>query len=373
MSELVNEVSISVSVAPTGLGNFNVNNVALFTSEAFLSNTNNDAYRVYVSPSAVGTDFGTSSEAYQQALALFSQQPNILAGGGNLIIFPLVGGTEDLATALARVKDMIYFCGILSTVYPSGSARKTLADTVQALGDKILFLSSATYADVAGVFTDIRTAGDYNTVCLLHTASALQARLFAAAAAGRGMSVNFAGSRTANTLNLKQLATIPVDTGITQTYYNAAATAGVDLYVSYAGVSAYVSNGANKYFDQKYNLIWFVNQLKVNGFNALALVGTKIPQTEPGMSQLKGAYRQVCEAALNNGYVAPGAWNSAEWFGSQDDMINNILQRGYYIYSQPVNLQSQAVRVERIAPSVQIAAKLAGAIQQLNVVLSINA
>ena len=116
-----------------------------------------------------------------------------------------------------------------------------------------------------------------------------------------------------------------------------------------------------------------VTQLQVAGFNALATVGTKIPQTEPGMSLLKGAYRRVIEQALTNGYIAPGAWNSAEWFGSQDDMLANILQRGYYIYSQPVNLQLQADRELRKAPLIQIAIKQAGAIHSTSVVVSINA
>ncbi len=95
--------------------------------------------------------------------------------------------------------------------------------------------------------------------------------------------------------------------------------------------------------------MWFVGQLKVSGFNALLQTGTKIPQTEPSMSYLKSVYRAICDQAVNNGYVAPGAWNSSEWFGNQTDMINNILNKGYYIFSQPVNLQSASNRVHLYA------------------------
>lgn len=91
------------------------------------------------------------------------------------------------------------------------------------------------------------------------------------------------------------------------------------------------------------------------------------------MSLLKGSFRKVCEQAVKNGYVAPGSWNSAEWFGNQEDMINNILERGYYIYSQPVNEQSQANREARISPTIQIAIKLSGAVHSINVLLTINA
>jgi hypothetical protein len=373
MLELTNVISISVTEAPVGLGAYNINNLALFTSDQFLVNTGGDVYRVYVSAAAVGDDFGTGTETYSQAVAVFSQNPNILAGGGNLIIFPLTGGgTEALGTAIARTKDLIFYCGIISTAYGTNSGWKTLADTIQGYGDKILFIPSTTYSDVAGAFTDIMEASDSNTRCLYYSTSALTARLFAAAYASRAMSVNFAGSNTAITMNLKQLATIDPDDGVTQTYYNALATAGVDAYISYAGVSSVVSNGANRYFDEVYNLVWFVSALKVAGFNALAQVSNKIPQTEPGMSLLKSAYRSVCEQAKGNGYIGPGSWTSAEWFGVQGDMNNNILERGYYIYSAPVNLQATADRTAREAPLVQIAIKEAGAIHSSSVIVNIN-
>lgn len=43
-------------------------------------------YSIYTSPTQVGLDFGTSSRTYLQANGVFSQQPNILLGGGQLIV-----------------------------------------------------------------------------------------------------------------------------------------------------------------------------------------------------------------------------------------------------------------------------------------------
>lgn len=371
MLPITNVINISVSQQAALLGEFNVNNLALFTDDSFLVNPDDDDYRVYKSASAVLEDFGEGT-TYDMAVAIFSQQPNILAGNGALIIIP-IDYAETLVQAIERADALVSFCGILSTVYPSGSDRKTLADAVQAYTNKILFLPSATYSDVAGVFTDISDASDTRTRCLLYTTSDADSLLFAAAYAGRAMSVNFDGSNTAITMNMKQLVTIDPDEGITQTRYNACLTAGVDIYVSYQGIPAVVSTGGNGYFDDVYNLIWIINQLAVTGFNALVAVSTKIPQTEPGMSLIKGVFRKVCEQAVKNGYVAPGSWNSAEWFGVQEDMINNILERGYYIYSQPVNEQSQEDREERIAPLIQIALKMSGAVHSINVLVTLNA
>lgn len=455
MIAITNVIDVSVSVAPVGLGAFNVNNVGLFTTDQFLSNDDDDEYRVYVSPQAVGEDFGTNTETYDQAIAFFSQTPNVLNGGGALIIFPaenasngvisgitvqaagsgyhvndvltIAGGTggtakvlvisgtgqvlqialltggsaystgtgaattvapsggtgctinitsveniETLGDAIIRVKDLIFFCGIISTFLPSGSDRKTLADEIQSYGNKIWLLPSATEADIAGVFTDIKNAADYATRCLYYSTAALDSRLFAAAYAGRGFSVNFQASNGTLTMNLKQLATIDPDEGITQTLYSQCKTAGVDIYPSFGGVPDVASMGANKFFDQVYNLIWFVTSIQVAGYNALAQVSGKIPQTEPGMTVLKSAYRSVCELAVNNAYVAPGTWTSPETFGNQQDMLGNIIQRGFYIYSAPVSQQSKAAREVRTAPVVQIAIKEAGAIQESSVIVYIN-
>ena len=388
MLSLTNVISISVTQTPTGLGNFNINNLALFTNDPIpVTWTEGQEYGVYVSAAAVGEDFGTSSETYLQAVAVFSQSPNILTGGGNLIILPLdpessssssaaglgqVLDPETLISAIARTKDSIFYCGIISTKYPTSGGMEALADAVQAYTDKILFLPSNSAIDISGVFTTIKDNGDYRTRCLYYSGTAQEARLFAAAYAGRALSVDFAGSNTAITMNLKELATITPDSGVSQTVYNDMATAGVDGYVSYAGVSSVICNGSNRYFDEVYNLTWFISQLRTNGFNALRNVGSKIPQTENGMSLLKGAYRQVCEQALNNGFLAPGRWTSAEWVGNQADMYDNIVQRGYYIYSSPVALQSAADRSARVAPLVSIAVKQAGAVHSSSVIVNVN-
>ena len=374
MLEISDIVNIQVAQAAAGLSSFNVNNLAIFTSDQFLVNTNSDAYRVYKSLAQVGVDFGTTTETYQQAAAVFSQTPNILNGDGALIIFPQ-SGSETFAAAIARCIPLVQFCGILccgASFLPANSAWKALADTIQAYGDKIWFLPSSSSGDIAGAFTAIQGGSDTRTRCLYYSTSALASRLFAAAYAGKAMSTDFSASNGTLTMNLKQLATITADAGITETIRTNCQTAGVDIYPSFGGLAEVASYGANSFFDEVYNLIWFVSALQVAGFNMLAQVDGKIPQTEPGMSTLKNAYRQVCDQAVTNGYVAPGTWNSAERFGNPDAMLSNILQVGYYIYSQPVNLQSQADRAARKAPLVQIAIKEAGAIHTSTVVVNIN-
>jgi len=450
---ITNIIDINVTFLPAGIGNFNVNNLALITSDQFLSNPNGDFHRSYVSLAQVGIDFGTNTETYAQAAAVFAQQPNLVGAGGNLVIFPAftnssvatiavqaggtgykqgdvftitqtgangatgtvsgvnssgtvsaitltaggtgystttsaatIGGsgsglsvsisaltTETLAAAIARTQQYVYYVGIISTSYGANTTWLSLANTVQGYQNLILFLPSNNTIDLSNAFLNIQQATDFNTRCLFYSNSnALQARLFAAAYASRLLSVDAAGSNTALNMNLQQLETIVADGGITQTIVGLCQTAGVDIYPSTAGYPGVYSNGANKYADEVWNLIAFVAQLEVNGFNALATAGTKVPQTEPGVSVLKNAYKQACQQFVNNGYIAPGAWTSAEIIGNQADLISNILQYGYYIYSQPVNQQSTAARAARQAPLISICIKEAGAINSSIVNVYIN-
>lgn len=194
-----------------------------------------------------------------------------------------------------------------------------------------------------------------------------------AAYAGRAFSTDFSGSNTTSTMHLKTLVSIQPDPSMTQTLLTLAITAGADTYVSLQGDPAVFTSGENGgYFDQIYNLQWFISALQVAGFNYLAQSSTKVPQTESGMDGLKGAYRAVATQAVSNGYSAPGIWNSPNTFGNLVDFIYNISQVGFYVYSSPIAAQLQAARVARQAPLVQIALKEAGAIQKSNVIVYVN-
>lgn len=469
-----NIVDISVSAAQPGVGAYNTSNLALFTSDPFQESFGSLGYQIYTSPLQVALDFGTQSQTYLMATAVFSQQPNILAGGGYLVIIPFVnaeqtltlsgvpasgaftitwsgfgttatinwndsatviqgkiqavtglpealvtgslageslvinfvgvygpvpsptfGGAglltsgstsititpvqttvgETMSAAIIRTETIVQYFGLMATVILSQADVLAAAATVQAI-NKIFFVVSATAADLSGGGTLVLIqSGTFTQTRGLYYGSPLapsSALLFQAAYAGAGLSVNFNGSNTTLTMNLKTLNTIQPDPTLTSAQLTLAETCGADVYISLQGVPKVISNGANSYFDEVYNLQSFVGALQVAGFNYLATVATKIPQTESGMDGLKNAYRQVCEQYVANQYIAPGQWNSATTFGNLTNFLNNITQKGYYIYSTPVAQQSQASRVARQAPVVQIAVKEAGAIQSSTVIVYVN-
>jgi hypothetical protein len=113
-------------------------------------------------------------------------------------------------------------------------------------------------------------------------------------------------------------------------------------------------------------------RLQVAGFNFLKGTPFKEPQTEDGVSGLKGAYRKVLLQFVENGSFAPGAWLGSVFFGDPGDHVRNIQEFGYWIYSIPIGQQSQTDRDARIAPLIQIACKSAGAIHSSDVLVFIE-
>lgn len=278
---------------------------------------------------------------------------------------------ETLLDAIARVEGSVGFVPVITSLDLEDDAIFTIANGIQAQDRMFLHHASST-ADIAGLATDISDAALTKTRILLYTDGQASANLYKSAYAGRAYSVNFNGSRTSQTMNLKQLATITPDEGITQTLYGQADTAGCDIYVSYDGVPSVYSTGGNDYFDNPYSDLALKFALETSGFNFLRQTNTKVPQTEEGMNGLKSAYSLVLERFVRAGVVAAGSWTSSETFGDPETFKSNVLERGYYVYSLPITQQSASEREQRKAPLVQIAVKRAGAIHTSDVIVLVN-
>lgn len=478
---LTNVINVQVSNPQAGIGEYNTSNIGLFTRDIPAGSFGTDGFKIYVEPSDVATDFGTDSYTYKMALAIFSQQPNILNNNGYLAIILLEAGTveiqnvdpsgvpasgqfklvygsfttdfinwddtaaeiqaalrlyeplrlvevtgslatslnvtfvgvngdattlsttsntlqtsapaaitftistptpgvagETLAAAITRTIGLIQYSAIMGSEIPSEADMLAAAAVVETLNKMALFVSYDS-ADIepAGMLDLLTTGNFHKNRGLYYGADSdvplLDALVFMASYGGRGFSTNFDGSNTTSTMHLKDLIGVQPDPTMTQTLLNKALAAGADTYPSLQGVPKVFCSGANHFFDQVYNLMWFVGALEVAGFNYLAQAATKIPQTEDGMRGLKGAYRLVCQQGIVNLYGAPGSWTSATTFGDQSDFLANIRQVGFYIFSQPISQQSPTDRADRKAPLIQIAFKEAGAIHSSNVIVNINA
>lgn len=288
---------------------------------------------------------------------------------------------ETLAEAISRMSNELYFEGILTTRALSDDEAIAASALVQSMTNRILPLPASTTAALntdTGLFYKLQS--NTRTKCLLYTKgdttedAALNSRLFAAAYLSRGLAVNYNGSNTTITMNLKDLTGISADTNISETILNKCVDLGVDCFPSIEGLAKVISNKqGTMYFDQVTNLIWFTNAIQRAVFNVLATTQTKVPQTETGLQLLTNAIRGICNQGVTNGYLAPGTWNSPDTFGDYEDFYRNIEEFGFYIYHQPIAEQAQSEREQRKAPLYQIAAKEAGAVHSANILIYIEA
>ena len=285
--------------------------------------------------------------------------------GGTVVAGVDSTSQETLAEAILRVKDTISFGGVLTTQMLDNADIIAIAPTLQE--QNMLWLEgTCSLANIAVLGNSIKAGVYTHTHIIAYSNGLADMKCAVAAALSRALSVNWAGSNTANTLNLKQLATIQPDLHLNQTYYGNAKQYGVDLYASTQGYSCYYSFDNGAYVDEIVMNMFLKSKLEIGIFNALATTNTKVPQTEAGVAVVKTAIQNIVIQGVRNGYIAAGKWNSlSNRFGNLEDFDANIAQHGYYIYSQPVAEQSQADREQRKCPLIQVAIKRSGAIHSV--------
>lgn len=259
-----------------------------------------------------------------------------------------------------------------ASTQPTDDQNLAISDFVEALDLTRIFgvtitntnvLSSVVTTDLASV---MKGAGYRQSFCQYSQNAYAVASFF-----GRAFTVNFNASQSTITLMFKQE---PGVTGEVLTEQQALVlkTKRCNVFVDYVNDTVIIQFGVMSgpaYFDEIHGLDWFQNAVQTACYNVLYQTQTKIPQTDAGVNQLTNAIGGVCQQAVNNGLVAPGVWN-ADGFGNLAP--GQYLKTGYYIYAQPIALQSQSDRETRAAPPIQVAIKLAGAIQSVDVIVDVN-
>lgn len=369
-------VSASAVTPQQGLQPLKLSTIIIFTDET-PANEITGSYMIARSATSVSNQWGTETETAQQAQVIFAQTPNILANDGYVIVAPFLSAEETLSEAITRLSSEIYFEGILTTRAVTVLEAQNASTLVQGMKNRIYAFPQSDVSALSGAFNNIKN--NTYTKCLLYTfgedaeEKALNSRLFAAAYLSRGLAVNYNGSNSTITMNLKDLAGIQADTNISETILAQCEAVGCDCYPSIEGLAKVISFAqGGLYFDQVTNQIWLVNTIQRDVFNALATTGTKIAQTDPALEIITKAIRKVCKQAVVNGMAAPGTWNG-ETFGDYEDFHRNITEFGYYIYHLPVAEQSQTDRQARKAPAYSIAVKESGAVHSANILIYIEA
>ena len=188
---------------------------------------------------------------------------------------------------------------------------------------------------------------------------------------GRILTVDYAANNTVITLMYKNEPGIVPET-LNATQIGALETKNCNVFVAYNNNTAIIEPGicpSGDFLDIITGTDWFALSVQNAVFNLLYTSTTKIPQTDGGTQLITNTIEAVCSQAVRNGLLAPGVW-SVSGFGALAQ--NDFLAKGYYVYATPVALQSLPDRAARKAPTIQVAAKLAGAIHTANILVNVN-
>lgn len=247
-----------------------------------------------------------------------------------------------------------------------------VAAYIEASDNKHIYGVSSTDANIANPdsTTDIAyllKAAGYNRSLVQYSQNPYSVASFF----GRAVTVNFAGNSTVITMMYKAEPGVVAE-NLNTTQANAIRAKNANVYAAYNNNTAIVQYGtvaSGTYFDDIQDTDWLAYSMQTAIFNLLYTSATKIPQTDAGNHLIANAIEAACAQAVANGTLAPGQWN-ANGFGQLKQ--GDYLPKGYYIYAPPIYLQSQADREARKSVPFQVAAKLAGAIHTVDVIVNVN-
>lgn len=161
---------------------------------------------------------------------------------------------------------------------------------------------------------------------------------------------------------------------LTATQINALEAKNCNVFVNYNNATTIIEPGVSCagipfYIDTAIGIVSLVIAIQTAVYNLLYSNTTKVPQTDGGMHQIQTTIQAVCAQYVANGLLAPGTWTSGG-FGSLDE--GDFMPTGYYVYCPPIATQSVAARAARLSVPFQVAVKLAGAVNKVNVSILVN-
>ena len=358
------DIASILSAAITGATVAAVDNTLVFTS---------DSTGIISTVEMTATADGAGTDLYGSTLL---NGANAVAVDG----LPEIVDVETTSEAIERISAQIYSEGILTTRNLANNEAIEASNLVEGVQNSILFITDTDTATLnnGGLFDTLKSNDNTRKLLYLTGDDAdkrkANAKLFAAAFASRGLSVNYNGSNSTLTMTYKDLVNVPVDTNISETLLNACEVVGADVYCSIEGLPKVISfKQGGLYFDELANQIWLRTTIQTTVANVLFTTRNKIPQTTQGVNTLVNAILGVLNQGVINGMIAAGEWNSPDTFGVYEDFMRNIRTLGYYVYFTPLAEQSQADREARKCPVISIACKQAGAIEHCNVIIYVEA
>lgn len=185
------------------------------------------------------------------------------------------------------------------------------------------------------------------------------------------LTTNLLGSNTLPTVMWKSITGMVAES-LNSSQATALDTKRYNYFAAFNNGASVVVNGTcagNAYIDEIFGVDWLANQIQTDQFNLLVSV-PKIPQTDAGMTQIQNTLEASLIKGVTNGLIGKNLIWQAAGFGALT--AGQVIPRGFYVYIPKLANQSSASRALRVTPPIQVAVKLAGAVDYVNVTLTIN-
>lgn len=225
-------------------------------------------------------------------------------------------------------------------------------------------LTSASTADIGYKLKALR----YNKTLVQYSSKSAYAVVSLLA---RALTVNYNGNNTVITLMYKNEPGIEAES-MTESRMQALADRNCNVFVGYNNDTAIIEKGvmcSGEFIDTITGADAFAINVLNEVYNLLYTSPTKIPQTDAGTHLIVTTIEAVCSQYVTNGFLAPGVWDQSG-FGKLAQ--GDFLEKGFYVYAPPVSSQFKADRQARKSVPIQVAAKCAGAVHTVDVILNIS-
>lgn len=187
----------------------------------------------------------------------------------------------------------------------------------------------------------------------------------------RLLTTDWTANNTAITLMYKQEPGI-VPENLNETQIDALEANHINAFVAYNNNTAIIEPGvcsSGDFIDTVVGTAALAIGIQTAVYNVLFTSENKVPQTDAGTHLLTTAIEQACGQFVNDGLLGPGTW-TVGGFGALKQ--GDFLGKGFYVYAPPLSTQATADRAKRISVPIQVAAKLAGAVHSVNVIVNVN-
>lgn len=292
-------VKVNVNSAATILGATDINTLGIVTSETLESERT--LKESYSDASSIGDDFGTESNVYRVATAVFGQ------GKIDKIYVVQVGGSETEVQAMEAVEHKgihnFIMCGLLEYNASTTKTRLSALQSFAAENNKLIFIeTNESVSDVV----NIMTANEANDRISVWSQGAATGSL-----AGSICGYQFGRDSARGSFALKELSGVSGD-AITPTDFDTLKEAGANFYTG-VGADAnavnttYAGTTCDKehFIDTILKEDWVKFNLRSEVFNLLRTAndGYGLDYDDAGISEIGRIISDVLTRAKNNHYI----------------------------------------------------------------------